>query len=80
MRKQDRHVCIASHCGVFHNHCCHENRATGYLFVMVGIDVAVKDIKVFGVAMEMQKWVHFVLLFSYKILHTTVNSNKCFIF
>lgn len=47
---------------------------------MVGIDVAVKDIKVFGVAMEMQKWVHFVLLFSYKILHTTVNSNKCFIF
>jgi len=39
----------------------------------IGIDVALSIIKVFNVAMEMQKWVPFALLESYKILHSVFN-------
>jgi len=46
------------------------------LFVFVGIDVAVNNIRVFGVAMEMQPWVSFPMLSSYKIFFIALNNNK----
>jgi len=42
------------------NHHCHRN-ATMYSTFVVGVDVAVIDIKGFSVTMDMQKWVPFVL-------------------
>jgi hypothetical protein len=47
-----------------------------FLFIFVGIDVAVNNIRVIGVAMEMQPWVSFPMLSSYKIFFTAVNNNK----
>jgi len=46
------------------------------LFIFVGFDVAVNSIRVFGVAMEMQLWVSFPMLSSYKIFFTAVNNNE----
>ena len=45
-------------------------------FIFVGIDVAVSNVRVFGVAMKMQLWVSFPVLSSYKIFFTAVNNNK----
>jgi len=47
-----------------------------FLFIFVSFDVAVNNIRVFDVAMEMQLWVSFPLLSSYKIFFTAVNNNK----
>jgi hypothetical protein len=47
-----------------------------FLFIFVGIDVAVNNIGVLGIAMEMQSWVSFRMLLSYKIFFTAVNNNK----
>ena len=52
------------------NHCCHGQATILYLFIPVGVDVAVNNIKVFSVAMEMQQCVTFALLLSYKIFHS----------
>jgi hypothetical protein len=54
------------------NHCCNVNKTIHCLFI-VDLHVAVK-IKVFSVAMEMQQWVPFALLFSYRTFCTTVNN------
>ena len=43
---------------------------------IVGVDVAVSNIKVFSVAMKMQQWVSIALFSSYTIWRTAVNSNK----
>jgi hypothetical protein len=50
-----------------HNHCCHA-KATICLFGIVDLHVAVKNIKVFSAATEVQKW----------ILHALFSSNKIF--
>jgi len=57
------------------NHCCHENATSLFLFIVV-VGVAVNNIKVFFVAMEMQQWVTFALLSSYKIFRVAVTNNK----
>jgi hypothetical protein len=38
-------------------HCCYGNTSVRYLFIVVGVDVAVSSTKVFSVAMEMKQWV-----------------------
>ena len=48
------------------DHCCHENASVRSLFVL-DVDVAVGDIKVHIVAMKMQQWVRFALLWSCRI-------------
>jgi len=50
-------------------------KTQNFLFI-VAVGVAVNGIKVFNVAMEMQQWVTFALLSSYKIFRVAVNSNK----
>jgi hypothetical protein len=57
------------------NHCCHENAALIFLLI-VALSVTVNNIKVFSVAIEMQQWVTFALLTSYKIFRVALNSNK----
>jgi hypothetical protein len=42
------------------NHHCHSN-ATIYFTFVVGVDVAIINIKGFSVAMERQQWVPFML-------------------
>jgi hypothetical protein len=56
-------------------HSCHGN-AIRSVFIVVGVDVGVNSIKVFSGTTEMQQWVPFALLSSYKIFHIAVNSNK----
>jgi hypothetical protein len=56
------------------NH-CFAMKVQHFLFI-VAVGVAVNNIKVFNVAMEMQQWVTFALLSSYKIFRVAVNSNK----
>lgn len=56
------------------NHCRHENATFLFLFI-VAVGVAVNDIKVFSVAMEMQQWVTFALFSSYKIFRVAL-ANK----
>jgi hypothetical protein len=43
---------------------------------VVNVDVILNNIKVFGVAMEMQKCVPLSLLSQYKTFHIVVNNNK----
>lgn len=57
------------------NQCCHEN-ATFLLLFIVAVGVAVNNVKVFSAAMEMQQWVTFALLSSYKIFRVAVNNNE----
>ena len=60
------------------NPCCHGNATVRSLFV-VGVDVAVHNIRVSSVAMEMQQRVSLSLLSSYKTLRTAVNSTKYYV-
>jgi hypothetical protein len=54
---------------------CHGNAKIPTFFLnVVGVDVAVNNIKVFSVAMEIQQWVPFALLSSYKIFRPVVNN------
>lgn len=46
------------------------------LYIVVDLHVAVNNIKPLTVAMEMQEWVLFALLSSYKVFLTAVNT-KC---
>jgi hypothetical protein len=43
-------------------------------FYVVGVNVAVNNVKVFSVAKEMQQWASFALLSSCKIFRTAVNN------
>ena len=58
------------------NHCSHGYATIPSLFIVVGVDVAVNNIKVFCVVKEMQQWVLFALLSRYKIVRTAVNNNE----
>jgi hypothetical protein len=56
--------------------CCYHGKQQ-YVFIVVGTDVVVSNIKLFIVAMEMQQWVCFAVLSSKKKkIHTAVNNNK----
>jgi hypothetical protein len=59
------------------NHCCHGIAIIRFLFIVVSVDVAVNNIKVFNVATDTPQWAPFILLSSYKIFRTAVNNNKC---
>jgi hypothetical protein len=48
-----------------------------FSFFVVAVGVAVSNIKVFSVAMEMQQWVTSALFSSYKIFRVAVNNSKC---
>jgi hypothetical protein len=45
-------------------------------FIVAGVDVAINNINVISVAMEMEQWVPFALLVSYEIFRTIVNINN----
>lgn len=45
-------------------------------FIVVGVGVAASNIKLFNVAMEVQQWIPFALLLSYKIFLTAVYNNN----
>jgi hypothetical protein len=60
-------------------HCYHENAKFLFLFI-VAVGVTVNNVKVFTVVLEMQQWVTFALLSSYKIFRGAVNNNKYYIF
>jgi hypothetical protein len=45
-------------------------------FIVIVVDVAVKSTDVFSVATEMQQWVPFALLSTYRIFRAAVSSNK----
>jgi len=51
-------------------YCCHANTIICSLFFHK--DVAVSNIKVFCVPMEMQQHFPFVLMWSYRMLHTAI--------
>ena len=57
------------------NYCYHENSTFLFLFI-AALSVVVNNIKVFSVAMEMQQWITFAFLSSYKIFRVAVNNNK----
>jgi hypothetical protein len=42
------------------NHCCNVTRRS--IFIVVGVDVAINHIKLFGVHTGMQQWVPFALM------------------
>jgi hypothetical protein len=48
------------------NHCCHGNTTAHSFCIVVYLHVAVSNIKLFSIAMEMQQWVPLALLSSYK--------------
>jgi hypothetical protein len=56
-------------------HFCHGS-AIIRSFYIVGIDAAVSCVKGFSVAMEMQPWVPFALLYSYRAFRTAINNDK----
>jgi hypothetical protein len=58
------------------NNFCHEKAKIRFLFIVVGLHVTINDIKVFTVAMEVQKLDPFTLLSSYKIFYNAVNNIK----
>jgi hypothetical protein len=58
------------------NDCGHGNATVCSLFIVAGVDVVVNNIKMFSVAMEMQQWVSFTLVSSYKTFPTAVHTNK----
>jgi hypothetical protein len=57
------------------NHCCHGDATTSFLCIVVDLNVAVKNIKSLGVAMERLRYTYafFALLSSYKIFLTALN-------
>jgi hypothetical protein len=57
------------------SHCGHENAIACFRLIVVGVNVAENNIKVFSVAMDVQQWVLFALLLSYRIFRTVVNSS-----
>jgi hypothetical protein len=58
------------------NYCCNENATILYLFIVVGVCVTVYNKELFSGAMEMQQWVPFAFLPSYKIFSLAVKNNK----
>lgn len=62
------------------NHCCHENTIIYSLCTVVDIHVAVNNTTVYGAATEMQQYVPFALLSSYKIFLIAVNIINIFRF
>jgi hypothetical protein len=57
------------------DNCCHGNAKIRYVFIFVGIDVAVNNIKVFSVSMEIQQLVPFAPFSSSRIFRTAVNNS-----
>jgi hypothetical protein len=55
------------------NHCCHGNTTAHSLCIFINLHAAVSNIKLFSIAMEIQQWVPFALLWSYELFHTAVN-------
>lgn len=62
-------------CVVLYNYCCHGNTTVHSLFV-ADVGVGVNNTIVLHVAVEMQQWVLFALLSSYKIFHIAVNNSE----
>jgi len=52
------------------NHCCHGNGTVPSLLIVHGVDVAVSNVKVFGVAMECNSG------FLCNIFRTALNNSK----
>lgn len=67
-----QHYTVAHSC----NSSSHGNTTICSSCMVVGIEVGVKDIKMFSGAREMQLSVPFALLSSYIIFHITANNNK----
>jgi hypothetical protein len=63
-----------------HNGCCCGNATIRSLSFAVDLHVAVNNIKQLSVAMETQEWVHFALLWSYKIFCAAVNNTNVLTF
>jgi hypothetical protein len=55
-----QHYSVARSC----NHCCHGHETIRSLLIVVDVDVAANNIKVFIFVMEIQQWVPFTLLSS----------------
>ena len=51
-----------------------------FIFIVSDVDVAVNNIRVFIVAMWIQRWVHYALLSNYKLFLTSVNYHNYYIF
>jgi len=58
------------------NNICHRNGTVPSPFIVSGVDAAVRNTKVFSVAIIRQQWDLFALLSSYKLLQTAVKNNK----
>ena len=56
--------------------CCRGNSTVISLVIVVGVYVAVNNIKMLCAAMETQQWIPFALLSSYKSFRTAVNNSK----
>jgi hypothetical protein len=56
------------------NHCCQGYGTIRSFFIVVGVDVAVNNAKVFSVAMDMRQWVplHFYRATKYFVLLLTL--------
>jgi Ni,Fe-hydrogenase I cytochrome b subunit len=52
------------------SHYCNSKATIHFLFIVVGLDVAINNIKVFSVAMQTHEWVPFAMLSSTKYFVT----------
>jgi len=57
-----------------HNNSCHRNATIPSVFIIVGVYIAVRNIEVFSIAAEMEKFVLFALLSNYRLLTTTTTT------
>jgi hypothetical protein len=65
------HIVVQSHYS-----CCHWDATVRSLVIVVGVHVAVNNIKVFIFSVVVQQWLPFALLASKKVFCTAVNNNK----
>jgi hypothetical protein len=68
-------VCTTLHCGAFAQPLLPQERYSTFpVSFAVGLNVTVSNTEVFPITTEMQQWVSFALLSSYKIFRTAVNN------
>ena len=72
-------VCTTSHCGAFALPSLPWKRNSTFLFIIVGVDVAGNNIKVFSVSMEMHQCVPSELWPSYNVFSIDVNNYEYYI-
>jgi len=69
-------VRLTENCGDFGSHSCRRNATILSLCIIVDINVAVNNIKLFSIVTETQQWLPLASLSSYKMSSNAVNNTK----